>query len=52
MDEKRALIGNTLRGGKTLSQYYCPKCGTKLIRTSETLFWCPNCELKVGAMLR
>ena len=51
MDEKR-VIGNPLRCGKTLSQYYCPKCGTKLIRTSETLFWCPNCELKVGAMLR
>ena len=51
MTEKR-LIGNAPRCGKTISQYCCPECKTKLERIDETVFWCPNCKLKVGAMLR
>ena len=48
----KSLIGTPPRCGKTISQYYCPECETKLGRISETLFFCPNCRLKVRAMLR
>lgn len=49
---EKQLIGTPPRCGKTISQYYCPECKTRLERIGETLFWCPNCKLKVGAMLR
>lgn len=52
LTEKQFLKGATPRCGKTISQYYCPECNTELIRIGETTFWCPNCQLKVGAMLR
>lgn len=52
MSDKQFLVGATPRGGKTISQYHCPECITKLERIGETVFWCPNCKLKVKAMLR
>ena len=32
--------------------YKCPQCRKPLIRIGEYLFYCPNCEKKVGALVR
>ena len=32
--------------------FYCPNCGTPLIRVGEYTFFCINCEKKVGALVR
>ena len=32
--------------------FYCPDCGTPLIRVGEYTFFCINCEKKVGALVR
>ena len=49
---EKVLLGVPPMGGKTISQYYCPECKTKLARIRKTLFYCPTCRKKVKAMLR
>lgn len=45
------IYATTPRRGKVIGQHYCPKCKTELVRIGETVFYCPNCDLKLGAML-
>lgn len=52
MTEKRLLIGNTARCGKTIGQYICPECKVPLRRLDTTLFQCPICLKKVKALAK
>ena len=52
MTENKRIFGAYPRCGKLIREHFCPKCRTELVRIGETLFYCPNCDLKVGALLR